>query len=79
MFNSLREKKYFFTIKNVSEKVDIMLDFLKGRNQSKIVKTISFWYIVIFFCLFVIALIAVPAILRLDSIAKDIYIFTPLL
>lgn len=44
-----------------------------GAQGSKIVQTISIWYIAIFISLFLIGIIAVPAIFRLDSIAKDIY------
>lgn len=46
----------------------------ESKDSSKIVKTISLWYFVIFLFLIIIGIIAIPSIVRLDGIAKDIYI-----
>jgi PAS domain S-box-containing protein len=49
-------------------------EFLANNKSSKIVKTISLWYLAIVFTLFIIGIIAIPSIVRLDGIARDIYI-----
>ena len=49
-------------------------EFLANKKSSKIVKTISLWYLAIVFTLFIIGIIAIPSIVRLDGIARDIYI-----
>lgn len=49
-------------------------EIFTNNESSKIVKTIGYWYLSIVFFLFIIGIIAIPSIVRLDSIAKDIYI-----